>query len=795
MTTRKRNSPGIEINEIDRSQYNNKPDYSTVGTTTFICGFADKGTNYKTEWINSIKTLQDTYGVPTNEVERYFYNSAIELLNSGGVLLASKLPYYNKSKDNFAYTMYTVDTNNLVNASNIAANDDIKKFYLNELSTADNSLTSYINIVDNSNSSQLSSLLSLDKLDKYKTHEAVIPINKILIVDITQKQYDNIDMVSAEIQAETNNFITNTVNEEFVGIMPVVVSPVNAMYFQQIIQDRTEVDTDIESSLSGIEHSDKISAFNVISDASNRQVLNSINNDEAEYHKLSEYMSNEVEETNFELMLSSISINDTTASKLAASYFPNINYTNQNLLNKKYLKQIGIVVFQVFKDVANNKKLNFSPVEAFIGSLDKNEKDATTHQSIYIDDIVNNNSNYINVFSNIRMSQAYKDASTLLIQNQTAKILGYLKTECNKNIDYVESIINPLTRIFDANQDPNLTTIDIVCDAGVSNIAQFVRNYGSAKLDENYINYNADVYPNIWSASQNNVNDTQLWKLTDGTSAWKTVLQKYDDFCKNTRKDCIFLADVLRPFCLAGNEKIVRSTNLRNTIENSIIPNLKYIIALNSSYSAGYCDWMYVQDYYSKDFFWLPPSIKAAGVCNYIDTYFHPWDAPAGIIRGHLNNVYDIAFSPRNDEAGKIYQNAWNYAINYPIDGIVLEGQKTFQLEQTALDRINVRRLMLYLEKRVRIIAKRFVYEGNTPYLRQQFVDAIQPIFEDAKNSYGLNDYAIRCDDTNNTPETIDHNEFRCAIAIKPVKAIEWIICDFIVTNQSANVREEVMKT
>ena len=97
--------------------------------------------------------MQDTYGVPTNEVERYFYNSAIELLNSGGVLLASKLPYYNKSKDNFAYTMYTVDTNNLVNASNIAANDDIKKFYLNELSTADNSLTSYINIVDNSNSS------------------------------------------------------------------------------------------------------------------------------------------------------------------------------------------------------------------------------------------------------------------------------------------------------------------------------------------------------------------------------------------------------------------------------------------------------------------------------------------------------------------------------------------------------------------------------------------------------------------------------------------------------------------
>jgi len=77
---------------------------------------------------------------------------------------------------------------------------------------------------------------------------------------------------------------------------------------------------------------------------------------------------------------------------------------------------------------------------------------------------------------------------------------------------------------------------------------------------------------------------------------------------------------------------------------------------LNSSYSAGYCDWFYVTDYYTSDYFWLPPSIKAAGVCTYIDIYFHKWDAPAGISRASLNDVYDVAFSPRNDEAGKIYQ-------------------------------------------------------------------------------------------------------------------------------------------
>ena len=97
--SRKRNSPGIEINEIDRSQYNNKPDYSVVDTTTLMCGFADKGNDYNTEWINSLDTLENTYGTPTNEVERYFYNGIVEILSKGGIALAAKLPYVNDSKD------------------------------------------------------------------------------------------------------------------------------------------------------------------------------------------------------------------------------------------------------------------------------------------------------------------------------------------------------------------------------------------------------------------------------------------------------------------------------------------------------------------------------------------------------------------------------------------------------------------------------------------------------------------------------------------------------------------------
>lgn len=101
---------------------------------------------------------------------------------------------------------------------------------------------------------------------------------------------------------------------------------------------------------------------------------------------------------------------------------------------------------------------------------------------------------------------------------------------------------------------------------------------------------------------------------------------------------------------------------------------------------------------------------------------------------------------------------------------------------------------MLWLERRVAAKARRFLYEGNTAYLRQKFVDSIRTDFEDAKNGAGIIDYAIRCDDALNTADVIDRNELRCVCAVKPVKTVEWIRIDFIVTNQSASVSEEVMR-
>ena len=468
------------------------------------------------------------------------------------------------------------------------------------------------------------------------------------------------------------------------------------------------------------------------------------------------------------------------------------------------MKHIGVVVFEVFNDTANDSRLSFRPLEAFVGSLDRTAKDPLTNASTFIDNVVNSRSKCIRLFSNADKSNLDR-ASTLVLKNQRATSLGFHNVQCQKTVTLQTSILDALTKVLDQCKDKNTMPLDLVLDAGVSNIAQLIESSGVG--EPKTIDF--DTYQRIadfgtysgeavcscgcgHAASRG----IKAWSLnsTADTYKWRAVLKKFDDFCKYTRKDCLFLADGLRTFCLEGDEKLVRKTKPGSSVTNTLLPRMKFIAnALNSSYSAGWCNWFYMADAHTGDFFWCPPSIKAASICTYCDTYFHAWDAPAGMTRGIVPNVVDVAFSPTNDEAGKIYSQQWNYAASYPLEGIVMEGQKTFQTDKTALDRVNVRRLLLDLEKKTEKVARHFLYEGNTEWLRQQFVDQIKPIYEDAVFGNGVLDYAIKCDNEINTEQTIENHELHCKIGIKPVKCLEYLVLTFICTRQGANVQEEVL--
>ena len=447
-------------------------------------------------------------------------------------------------------------------------------------------------------------------------------------------------------------------------------------------------------------------------------------------------------------------------------------------IDPEHLKDIGVVVFKTYLDPAVGNKVSYEPVEAFCGSLYKDDKDPNTGVTKFIDAIVNTQSEYINFFSNcFSTTRAKKDyiekLDILIAEPSYGASLGFFEYMTKKDISISKSILDGMNKAQTKVSDLNARDIDIVPDAGLANIASYLKALYGDKGE-----YDLTVTDDLGNSMLG------LWKCKDPTSPavkmWRTVEQKLDNFCKNVRKDCMFVADGLRPLVLQGQKKIIRDSKPTSTLDKDVLPYLKCIAGLNTSYGAGYMDWFEQADDYTGDFFWCPPSIKATGVYINTDVNYNYWDAPAGLNRGVIPCT-DVAFSPTAFQADLIYDKCWNYAIHYPNDGIVLEGQRTLQTKPSALDRVNVRRLLLRLERATYQTVRWFLYEGNTAYLRQRVVDALDPYFKQAKVGGGLYDYLIKCDESNNTPETIDNNELHISIGVKPVKAVEYIMVDFII--------------
>lgn len=749
MITRKLQSPGVEINEIDRSNYN-KVDYSLPNSpTSLIFGFASRGEDSTFNWINSQATLNETYGQPTTEFEAYFYNAAMEILNRGGTCIASKLPYDNNSYEKINYVEYKIE--NKIDCS--LSSNSFYSLYLN-----DTYLNSYIPITVNQYRKD-----TLENFDNFVTTSKQSLQNTIRIYDITKYQYKKLnstaDLVQTRISADT---YINT--NDCLGIIPIIVTAANALFFQNLLSYDSTIDYSIFN---------QVNSFDTITPNANIR-LNFNNFDDYTCIPLASLPFDEEDESS--------GSNNESLSRLASLQFPSINFDAYNHFDSAYLKHIGVVVLKAYKDLDNNGKINYQLLESFVGSLDKSAKDEITHENIFIDNIINSQSKYIRCFSNVDKNKI-DTTSIFVMSKQKAISIGFYEDDTKKNISYNRSILQPLTYLMDNASNKNTMPIDIIIDAGMSNIANLAKTSSNETL-------NTDVKPKF--------SDYELKHITNISDVigWQTLIKRFDNLCKNIRKDCMFIADGLRQFCLDGDSKYIRKSAPQNTISNSILPTLRFMTnVINSSYSAGYCNWFYQQDYSKAyDYIWCPPSIKAAGVYIFCDTYAHPWSAPAGMARGVIQDAIDVAFIPLEDDAGKIYSNEWNYAMSYPLDGIIIEGHKTFQMQKTALDRINVRRLLLWLEKQVERVARRFVYEGNTPYLRQTFVDTIRPIFESAVSGDGLLEYGIKCDDELNTTQVIENNELRCKIAVKPVKVVDWIVIDLISTRQSASISEELIK-
>jgi len=174
------------------------------------------------------------------------------------------------------------------------------------------------------------------------------------------------------------------------------------------------------------------------------------------------------------------------------------------------------------------------------------------------------------------------------------------------------------------------------------------------------------------------------------------------------------------------------------------------------------------------------------------DSNYQPWIAPAGFARGTINGITDLAFYPKQKQRDQLYKLSLNPIAYFPNEGFVVYGQKTALKQPSAFDRINVRRLFLTLENQTNAVARNFVFEPNTLFTRTQVRNILTPVFDNAKNTSGLYDYLLICDERNNTPTVIDDNSLVIDIYIKPVRTAEFVLVNFYATRTNQNFSEIV---
>jgi hypothetical protein len=249
-----------------------------------------------------------------------------------------------------------------------------------------------------------------------------------------------------------------------------------------------------------------------------------------------------------------------------------------------------------------------------------------------------------------------------------------------------------------------------------------------------------------------------------------------------TRKDCVAFISPPKASVVdnAGNE-VTSITTFRDGAELT-----------SSSYAVLDSGYKYQYDKYSDVYRWIPLNGDIAGLCVRTDNERDPWFSPGGMNRGIIKNVIKLAWNPTKTDRDTLYQKGVNPVVSFPGEGTVLFGDKTMLSKPSAFDRINVRRLFIVLEKAIARAARFSLFEFNDQFTRAQFVSLVEPFLRDVQGRRGITDYRVVCDETNNTGEVIDRNEFVGDIYIKPARSINFIQLNFVAVRTGVSFNEVV---
>lgn len=342
-------------------------------------------------------------------------------------------------------------------------------------------------------------------------------------------------------------------------------------------------------------------------------------------------------------------------------------------------------------------------------------------------------------------------------------------------IKFCESVINEQSdyiriALAAANQDNDIT--DISTDE--------YQSFGGGQDSSD--NYEGDVVTdaNIFDALDLYENpeeiDVNIFIDSDKSNSVKSYMIT---ICES-RKDAMAILDCPRADVVSnrGNETTDLRTYRRDELNE------------NTSYAALFGNWLEVYDRWAGRYRWIPPAGYVAGIFARTDNVADAWWAPAGLNRAILTGVRKLAWNPSLGNRDILYMNGINPIVSFSGQGKVIWGQKTLLDKSSAFNRINVRRLFMILEKAISTAVKYFLFEPNDEFTRLALINMIDPYLRDVKARRGLYDYEVVCDSRNNTPERIDRNELWCDIYIKPVRAAEFIVLNFVATKTGASFEE-----
>ena len=278
--------------------------------------------------------------------------------------------------------------------------------------------------------------------------------------------------------------------------------------------------------------------------------------------------------------------------------------------------------------------------------------------------------------------------------------------------------------------------------------------------------------------------ETVDMSLLLGGQADVTLAGELVDLC-DSRKDCVVFISPEKADVIANDTGLEEAT-----AETAVLDYRNTQLNKSSSYAFLDSGWKYMYDRYNDKYRWVPLNGDIAGLAVRSDQQTETWFSPAGFNRGQIRGVVKLSWNPRKAHRDNLYIDQVNPVVSFPGEGTVLWGDKTLQAKPSAFDRLNVRRLFIVLEKAIATAAKYQLFEQNDAFTRTHFKSMIEPFLRDVQSRRGIIDFKVVCDDSNNTGEVVDRNEFVADIYIKPTRSINFITLNFIATRTGVDFSE-----